>query len=63
MDWVLDKVTDQCSGRSSVGNIKVTDYVSAEDNVLIAESMEVLVMPLKLMQKEAKPYELKVFWT
>lgn len=38
-DWVLGKVTDQSRCGASVGNIKVTDLVSADDVVLLAASL------------------------
>ncbi|KAG0729780.1 hypothetical protein GWK47_029643 [Chionoecetes opilio] len=44
MDWVLDKVVDQSDCGASVGNTKITDLVFADDAVIFAESLEVLVM-------------------
>ncbi|KAG0717684.1 hypothetical protein GWK47_053901 [Chionoecetes opilio] len=63
MDWVLDKVVDQSDCGTSLGNTKITDAdVFTDDAVIIAESLEVLVMALKALHEEAKPLGLYVFW-
>ncbi|KAG0726291.1 Ubiquitin carboxyl-terminal hydrolase 30 [Chionoecetes opilio] len=62
MDWVLDKVVDQSDCGASVGNTKITDLVFADDAVIFAESLEVLVMALEALHEEAKPLGLKVSW-
>ena len=41
----------------------ITDLVFADDAVIFAESLEVLVMALKALHKEAKPLGLQVSWT
>ncbi|KAG0712224.1 hypothetical protein GWK47_018960 [Chionoecetes opilio] len=62
MDWVLDKVVDQSDCEASVGNTKITDLVFADDAVIFAESLEVLVMALEALHEEAKPLGLEVSW-
>ncbi|KAG0710480.1 hypothetical protein GWK47_022710 [Chionoecetes opilio] len=62
MDWVLDKVVDQSDCGASVGNTKITDLVFADDTVIFAESLEVLVMALEALHEEAKPLRLEVSW-
>ncbi|KAG0710360.1 Squamous cell carcinoma antigen recognized by T-cells 3 [Chionoecetes opilio] len=62
MDWVLDKVVDQSDCGASVGNTKITDLVFADDAVIFAESLEVLVMALEALLEEAKPLGLEVSW-
>ncbi len=63
MDWLLGKVVDETHIRASVGNTKVTDLVFANDAVLLAESLDGLVMALQALYEEAKPLRLKVSWT
>ncbi len=63
MDWVLGKVADQSHCGASVGNTKVSDLVFADDAVILAESIEVLVMALEVLHEEAKPLGLEVSWT
>ncbi|KAG0720330.1 putative uncharacterized transposon-derived protein F52C9.6 [Chionoecetes opilio] len=62
MDWVLDKVVDQSDCGASLGNIKITDLIFADDAVIFAESLEVLVMALEALHQEAKPLGLEVSW-
>ncbi|KAG0730364.1 Protein JTB [Chionoecetes opilio] len=62
MDWVLDKVVDQSDCGASIGNTKITDLVFADDAVIFAESLEVLVMALEALHEEAKPLGLEVSW-
>ena len=62
MDWVLDKVVDQSHCGASVGNAKITDLVFADDAVIFAESLEVLVMALEALHEETKPLGLQVSW-
>ncbi|KAG0719084.1 hypothetical protein GWK47_007392 [Chionoecetes opilio] len=62
MDWVLDKVVDQSDCGASVGNTKITDLVFADDAVIFAESLEILVMALEALHEEAKPLGLEVSW-
>ncbi|KAG0714105.1 LINE-1 retrotransposable element ORF2 protein [Chionoecetes opilio] len=62
IDWVLDKVVNQSDCGASVGNTKITDLVFADDAVIFAESLEVLVMALEALHEEAKPLGLEVSW-
>ncbi|KAG0724525.1 hypothetical protein GWK47_040428 [Chionoecetes opilio] len=59
---VLDKVVDQSDCGAFVGNTKITDLVFADDAVIFAESLEVLVMALEALHDEAKPLGLEVSW-
>ena len=60
-DRLLGRVVNQSHNGASVGNIKITDLVFADDAVIFAESMEILVMALKALHEEAKPLGLLVF--
>merc|ERR1712035_25095 len=62
MDWVLGRDTDQSHCGASVCNTMVTDLVFADDAVILAESLEVLVIALEVLHEEAKPLGLKVSW-
>ena len=55
MDWVLGRVVDQSHCGASVSNKKITDLVFADDAVIFAQSLEVLVMALEALHEEAKP--------
>ncbi|KAG0727393.1 Golgin subfamily A member 5 [Chionoecetes opilio] len=56
------QVVDQSDCGASVGNTKITDLVFADDAVIFAESLEVLVMALEALHEEAKPLGLEVSW-
>ena len=60
MDWVLGRVVNQSHCGASVGKNKITDLVFADDALIFVESLEVLVMTLKALHKEAKPLGLQV---
>ncbi|KAG0726080.1 Retrovirus-related Pol polyprotein from type-1 retrotransposable element R2 [Chionoecetes opilio] len=62
MDWVLGKVVDQSDCGASLGNTKITDLVFADDAVIFAESLEVLVMAFEALHEQAKPLGLEVSW-
>ncbi|KAG0723177.1 hypothetical protein GWK47_043129 [Chionoecetes opilio] len=62
MDWVLGKVVDQSDCGASAVNTKITDLVFADDAVIFAESLEVLVMAHEALHEEAKPLGLEVSW-
>ncbi|KAG0720187.1 hypothetical protein GWK47_048978 [Chionoecetes opilio] len=55
MDWVLGKIVDQSDCGASLGNIKITELVFADDAVIFAESEEAL-------HEEAKALGFEVFW-
>ncbi|KAG0692462.1 5-hydroxytryptamine receptor 1 [Chionoecetes opilio] len=52
MDWILGKVVDQSDCGASLSNTKLTDLVFADDAVIFAESLELLVMALEALHKE-----------
>ncbi|KAG0710151.1 Protein phosphatase 1F [Chionoecetes opilio] len=56
------EVVDQSDCGASVGNTKITDLVFADDSIIFAESLEVLVMALEALHEEAKPLGLEVSW-
>ncbi|KAG0712833.1 Retrovirus-related Pol polyprotein from type-1 retrotransposable element R2 [Chionoecetes opilio] len=62
IDWVLGKVVDQSDCGASLGNTKISGLVFADDAVIFAESLEVLVMALKALHEEAKPLGFEVSW-
>ena len=62
MDLVLDRVVDQSHcGVGSFGNSDVTGLVFADDAVILAKSLEVLVMALESLHEEVKALGLQVF--
>ena len=62
MDWVLGRTVDGSSCGTSVGNFKVTDLDFADDAVIFAETLDVLVLALEALSEESKPLGLAVSW-
>lgn len=60
MDWILGKVIDQSHYCASVGNIKITDLVFADDAILLMKKVQ--VMTLEVLH-ETKILDLKISWT
>ena len=59
MDWVLGSAANQSHCGASVGNTKITDLVFADDAVIFAESLEVLLIALEVLYEETKPLGLQ----
>lgn len=53
---------DQSYCGASVANTRVSDLVFAEDVVFFRESLDVLLIALEVLHKEAKPLELQASW-
>ena len=53
LDWVLGRIVDQSHCGASVGNTKITDFF-ADDAVIFAESLEVLVLVLETLYEKTK---------
>ena len=62
MDWVLGRVVNQSHSGASVDNTKITDLVFADDAVIFADLLKVLVMVLEALHEEAKPLGLQISW-
>ena len=62
MDWVLGRVVDQSHYGASIGNLRITDLVFADDAVIFPESLKVLLMAFEALHEEAKPLGLQVSW-
>ena len=62
MNWVMGRFVDQSHCEASVGNTKITDLVFADDAVIFAESLEVLVMALEALHEKTKTSGRQVSW-
>ena len=62
MDWVLSKVVERGRCGSSVNNTETADFVFADDAVISAESLAILVVALEALHEEVKPLGLEVSW-
>ena len=62
MDWVLGGAVDRSRCGADIGNTRITDLDFADDAVIFAESLEVLVLALEALHEGAKPLGLQVSW-
>ena len=62
MDWVLGRAMDRSRCGADIGNTRITDLDFADDAVIFAESLEVLVSALEALHEDAKPLGLQVSW-
>lgn len=59
MDCVLDKVVDQSRCGAFIGNIRVTNFVFADNVAFFTELLEILLMAIKVSYEDSKPLGLK----
>ena len=55
MDWVMGRAVDQSHCGACIGNTRITDLDFADDAVIFAESLEVLVSALEALHEDVKP--------
>ena len=64
MNWILGRVEDQNHCGASFGNTIITDFsLFVDDALIFTESLEIMVMALEALYKEAKPLGLQVSGT
>ena len=47
MDWILGRMSKRSSCSASFGNVKITDLDFADDAVIFAEILDILLGPLR----------------
>ena len=62
MDWILERTVHRGMLGASLGVAVFTDLDYADDVVLLAEMLEILLISLDIMQREAKPFGLEINW-
>ena len=63
IDWVMGETVEKTDCGISLGEDKITDLDFADDVVIFAETLEVLVHTLDTLSLESEPLGLKVSWT
>ena len=51
MDWILGRMSERSSCGASFGNVKITDLDFADDAVIFAETLDILVGALKVLNE------------
>ena len=62
MDWILVRMSERSSCGASFGNVKISDLDFADDAVIIAETLDILLGALEVLNKESEPLGLRVSW-
>ena len=62
MDWIMERVVGESGCGVSFGDVRITDLDFADDAVVFAETLEILVGALERLSEEAEPLGLRVSW-
>ena len=57
MDWIQGRMLERSSCGTSFGNVKISDLDSADDAVIFAETRDVLLGALEVLNEESEPLE------
>ena len=60
MDWILGRISERSSCGASFGNVKISDVDIADDAVIFAETVDILLGALKLLNEESETLGLRV---
>ena len=62
MDWIMDRAVGGSECGVSFGEVRITDLDFADDAVIFAETLDVLIAALDTLSVEAEPHGLRVSW-
>ena len=62
MDWILGRMSERSSCGASLGNVKISDLDFADDAVIFAETLGILLGALKVLNEELELLGLQVSW-
>ena len=60
MDWILGRMLERSSCGASFGNVKISDLDFKDDAVLFAETLDILLGALEVLNEESELLELQV---
>ena len=55
MDWILGKMSERSSCGALFGNVKISDLDFADYAVIFAETLDILLGALKVLNEESEP--------
>ena len=62
MNWILRRMSERSSCSALLGSVKISDLDFADDAVIFAETLDILLGALKVLIEESKPLGLRVSW-
>ena len=60
--WILGRMSERSSCGTSFENVKISDLDFADDAVIFAETLDILLGALEVLNEESEPLELRVSW-
>ena len=60
MDWILGRMSERSSCGPSFGNIKISDFDFGDDAVIFAETLDILLGALEVLNEESDPLGLRI---
>ena len=55
VDWILGRMSERSSCGASFGNVKISDLDFADDAVIFAETLDILLGALEVLNEESEP--------
>ena len=62
MDWIMGRILEISNCGASFGNVKIYDLDFADDAVIFAETLDILLGALEVLNEESKSLGLRVSW-
>ena len=62
MDWILGRMSERSSCGASFGNVKISDLDFADDAVIFADILDILLGTLEVLNEESEPLGLWISW-
>ena len=62
MDWILGRMSERSSCGASFGNVKFSDLDFADDAVIFAETPDIILGAIEVLNEELEPLGLQVSW-
>ena len=62
MDWILERMSERSSCDVSFGNVKISDLDFADDAVIFAETLDIILGALGVLNEESESLGLRGSW-
>ena len=62
MDWILGRMSERSSCSASFENIRISDRDFADDAVILAEMLDILMGTIEALNEKSEPLGLQVSW-